>query len=70
METNIRGEITVAVDESQFSLKDNDFIRVIASTLRASSAEVSKYFIIIAKHMRRIVIWHFERRLHFYEPLM
>ncbi|XP_028396009.1 L-asparaginase-like [Dendronephthya gigantea] len=39
MENNIRGEMTVAVDESQFSLKDNDFIRVIASTLRASSAK-------------------------------
>ena len=40
METNLRGEMTVAVDESQFSLKDNEFIRAIAATLRAGSAEV------------------------------
>ena len=43
METNLRGEMTVAIEESQFSLKDNVFIRAIASTLRASSAEEMHY---------------------------
>lgn len=42
IETNLRGEMTVAVDESQFSLKDSEFIRVIASTLKASSVKVRK----------------------------
>jgi hypothetical protein len=45
METNLRGEMTVAIDESQFSLKDGGFIRAIASTLKASSVEVSPFYI-------------------------
>ena len=33
--------MTVAIDESQFSLKDGGFIRAIASTLRAGSEKVT-----------------------------
>lgn len=43
METNLRGEMTVAVLQSQFSLKDSDFIRAIASTLKASSVKEMHY---------------------------
>lgn len=44
METNLRGEMTVAINKSQFSLKDGSFIRAIAFTLGTSSVEVRQKF--------------------------
>ena len=59
METNLRGEMTVAVDDSQFTLKDSGFVRAIASTLRASTVEVSwqQYFMHDQELQRTNFLW-------------
>lgn len=40
MRQNIRGELTVAQSQEQFSLRDSEFIEAVAASLRTGSSEV------------------------------
>lgn len=44
MKQNLRGELTVAQSQEQFSLKDNEFIEAVALSLHVGSSEVRKDF--------------------------
>jgi hypothetical protein len=40
MKQNLRGELTVAQSQEQFSLKDSEFIEAVALSLHVGSSEV------------------------------